>query len=107
MFEIIASGEYELRILLSGEIDHHFSSAVRPLIDEEIYKQNPRCLVLDFSGVTFMDSSGVGLIMGRYRLMNEINGIVKVVNIPKQLMHVMRVSGLNKLAQFDFEEERV
>lgn len=107
MFEIIKSNENELKILLTGEIDHHTTSELRPLVDKEILQTTPSILILDFSGVTFMDSSGVGLIMGRYRIMNEIGGIIHVVNIPSSLRHVMRVSGLNKLAQFDFEEEKI
>ncbi|MEG1972268.1 MAG: anti-sigma factor antagonist, partial [Oscillospiraceae bacterium] len=96
MFEFIKSNDNELKILLSGEIDHHTTSELRPLVDEEILRSSPKVLVLDFSAVTFMDSSGVGLIMGRYRIMHELGGVVRVVNIPSSLRHVMRVSGLNK-----------
>ena len=53
---------------LSGEIDHHSAAAIRDAIDTQIQINRPKLLKLDFSEVTFMDSSGVGLIMGRYKM---------------------------------------
>lgn len=105
MLDFVVTNEQEVRVVLTGEIDHHSSAVIRPLIDEKIMEFQPKSLVLDFSGITFMDSSGVGLIMGRYKLINEIGGEIYVINIPKYLRHVMKMSGLNKLAKFDFEEE--
>ena len=54
---------------LSGEIDHHIAPAIRGEIDAKCESRRPKRLILDFSGVGFMDSSGIGLIMGRYRMM--------------------------------------
>lgn len=84
--------------LLAGEIDHHTASKIRSLLDVEIQNNNPKFLVLDFTNITFMDSSGIGLIMGRYKLMQYINGNLKIVNPSPQIRKVMSLAGLNRLA---------
>ena len=61
-----------LTAYLKGEIDHHNAGALRSCIDEAIGRAFPEMLCLDFAKVSFMDSSGIGLIMGRYRMMQEI-----------------------------------
>ena len=52
---------------LSGELDHHHTQKLREEIDRSVQKERPTRLALDFSGVEFMDSSGIGLVLGRYR----------------------------------------
>lgn len=94
-----------LTALLTGEIDHHSAGRIRDEIDAAIEHHRPACLILDFGGVTFMDSSGIGLVMGRYKLMRSIGGTVRVENTPKPLRRVMRLSGLYDLAQFDDKGE--
>ena len=63
-----------LTIYLKGEIDHHTAREIREAADSLIQLNKPSVLRLDFSGVTFMDSSGIGLIMGRYRIMMLYGG---------------------------------
>ena len=60
--------------LLSGEIDHHNAKSLRQDIDFSLRENQPEELIMDFSEVGFMDSSGIGLVMGRYKLMQEIGG---------------------------------
>lgn len=83
---------------LSGEIDHHVASSLRREIDIAVRDANPELLILDFSQVTFMDSSGIGLVMGRYKLMTELSGKVSVRNPPPHIKKVMKLSGIEKLA---------
>ncbi len=90
---------------LSGEIDHHAAIDLRRQIDEAVLAGPPPLLVLDFGGVTFMDSSGIGLIMGRYRLMQESGGRLLVRQVPRPLRKVMKVSGLDKLGVLEGTEE--
>lgn len=71
--------------VLSGEIDHHSAREIRSAIDEAASKVKPKLLTLDFSDVQFMDSSGVGLIMGRCKLMQLWGGIVKIANLPPKI----------------------
>ncbi len=83
---------------LGGEIDHHSAQLMRREIDHTLLVDKPPALVLDFKDVTFMDSSGIGLVMGRYRLMQELGGEVRVTNVSSHIRKVMRLSGLDKLA---------
>lgn len=105
MFTVLESRDGVLTVLLTGEIDHHCAGKIRDEIDEAIEYHRPQNLVLDFGGVSFMDSSGIGLVMGRYKLMKSIGGTVSVANTPKPLKNVMRISGLYDLAKFDDEGE--
>jgi len=101
MCTVLKNTEDKLTAYLTGEIDHHSAGKIRDEIDSAIEHHNPACLILDFGGVSFMDSSGIGLVMGRYKLMKSIGGTVRVENTPKPLQRVMKLSGLYDLAQFD------
>ena len=83
---------------LTGELDHHCAGAVRQKIDSAVNEYKPSLLVLDFSAVSFMDSSGIGLIMGRYKLVNALGGTLHVVNVSAQAHKVMALAGLENLA---------
>lgn len=74
--------EGTLATYLSGEIDHHAAQALRVEIDAQVESRMPELLTMDFSGVTFMDSSGVGLILGRGRYMASLGGRLIVQNPP-------------------------
>ena len=84
--------------LLSGEIDHHNAISLRQDIDFSLRENQPEELIMDFSEVGFMDSSGIGLVMGRYKLMQEIGGNLVVRNPPPHIKKVMRLSGIDRLA---------
>lgn len=89
-----------LEIYLTGELDHHNMKPIREEIDFEAERLLPEELILDFAGVTFMDSSGIGLVMGRSRLMQTLGGSVTVRNSPPSVKKVMRLAGLDKIAKF-------
>ena len=74
------TGSGTLAAYLSGEIDHHAAQTLRREIDAQVDDRLPELLTLDFSGVTFMDSSGVGLILGRVRLVSALGGRLTVQN---------------------------
>lgn len=86
-----------LTVWLSGELDHHSARMMREQIDAAVERTRPSNLRLDFSGVGFMDSSGVGLIMGRYRLMQLYNGNLSVTGASERVKKVIRLAGLDKL----------
>lgn len=88
---------------LDGDIDHHTAKDMREKIDEHVHKKSPNLLKLDFSGVHFMDSSGIGLIMGRYKLVSSMSGRLRVVNIPVRLERMVKLSGLEALGIFNEE----
>ncbi len=83
---------------LIGEIDHHGAGRLREEIDEMLKRVRPEVLVLDFRDVTFMDSSGIGLVMGRYRLIREWDGAVEIHNPSPSIKKVMRLAGLDRIA---------
>ena len=89
----------EIRVYLSGEIDHHSAALIRASIDDAIIHKHPSLLVLDFSAVTFMDSSGIGLVMGRYNLMKTVQGRIRVENLSPSAYKVMVLAGLEKLGE--------
>ncbi|MBQ6830798.1 MAG: anti-sigma factor antagonist [Clostridia bacterium] len=86
-----------ITVWLSGELDHHAAHSLREQVDAAIERSVAKVLRLDFSGVTFMDSSGIGLIMGRYRLMTARGGRLLVVGASERLLRVMKLAGLEKL----------
>ncbi|WRS27113.1 STAS domain-containing protein [Oscillospiraceae bacterium MB08-C2-2] len=83
---------------LMGEIDHHSAKEIREEIDQTVRRAHPDLLVLDFRDVTFMDSSGIGLVMGRYSLMQEIEGQLQVVSLSGHIKKVMKLAGLDRLS---------
>lgn len=90
-----------LTVYLGGDIDHHTSREIRESIDGEIYKLMPKTLRLDFRDVHFMDSSGVGLVMGRYKTALVYGCRVTVANMPPKVKRIMQMSGLNKIITFE------
>ncbi|HBN10829.1 MAG TPA: anti-anti-sigma factor [Ruminococcus sp.] len=85
--------------LLSGDIDHHSAVGLREEIDRLITEKSPKTLVMDFSQVGFMDSSGIGLVIGRFKSMQEVNGKIIVQNPPYHIKKVMKLAGIDKIAK--------
>lgn len=82
---------------IGGEIDHHAAPRIRAQIDAKCEACRPNRLILDFGSVSFMDSSGIGLIMGRYRMISLLGGRLEVVNIPPGLKKIFVISGIETL----------
>ena len=90
----------ELFACLKGEIDHHTAPELREAIDEALsLSERSTVLVLDFSEVSFMDSSGVGLVMGRYRYAATLGKKVRVENLDDRNYKIMKMSGIEKIAE--------
>ena len=87
---------------LSGELDHHHTQKLREEIDRSVQKEHPNRLILNFAGGEFMGSSGIGLVLGRYRLMQEREGSLVLCAMPPHIRRVMRVAGI---ANLEIEEE--
>ena len=95
-----------LIVKLYGEIDHHFTEDIRDKIDREFKKQNCNNIILDFEDINFMDSSGIGMIIGRYKLIKEKNGKIYAFGLKDNAKRIFNMSGLNKLITcFDTKEE--
>lgn len=102
---LLNNNKLKLTAVIDGDIDHHSAYNLRESIDNYVQKYNNlKLLELDFSGVQFMDSSGIGLIMGRFKLIKSRNGDLKVINIPERLERMIKLSGLAKLGIFESKE---
>ena len=98
--DIKAVGEV-LEVCLRGEIDHHSAVSVRGRIDDEITVLRPKRLVIDLSGIEFMDSSGLGLIMGRYALMQRMDGALTVKNPNDRIIRIFELAGFDKIVDIE------
>ncbi len=88
-----------LTIFLIGEIDHHTAGGFRSEIDALVGKYTPRTLILDFSKVDFCDSSGIALVLGRYRLMHSLGGEVELTALPDNVRHIFEMADLKRLVK--------
>lgn len=98
-----------LLVQLDGEIDHHSSNSLRAEVDAAIYAHLPQTLILDFRNVSFMDSSGIGLIMGRYKILQPLGGEIILQNPAPHISRVLRLAGMERLARIrqDVQKEVV
>lgn len=94
-------------VYLAGELDHHRAAPLRERVDNVIQERRPQTLVLDFSGVGFMDSSGIGFVMGRYRLMQSIGGRLLIRGASPRMEKVMRLAGLERLPIWEGKDDAV
>lgn len=91
--------EYADRILtltVHGDIDHHSAKELRETIDAALFYHRPQTLRLVLSEVSFMDSSGLGLILGRYTRMKELGGEMVLVTPTRQIMKILTLAGIEK-----------
>ncbi|MBQ2973900.1 MAG: STAS domain-containing protein [Clostridia bacterium] len=93
----ITSTPMRLTIALSGEIDHHNAAALRLEADDAIQSSLASNIRIDFGDVTFMDSSGIGFVLGRYRIAESCGANVEVINLSGRLYTMMKLAGLEKL----------
>ncbi|NCB63231.1 MAG: anti-sigma factor antagonist [Clostridia bacterium] len=90
-----------LTISLSGEVDHHGARSMMLEMDREIEMELPKALTVDLGGVTFMDSSGIAVLLRAYRRMAELGGSLVVKNIPAQSERMLRASGVDRILKFE------
>ena len=79
---------------IEEDIDECCVQKIRRRIDNEIQRYMPKEVIFDFSNVSFMDSAGIGLIIGRYKLINMIGGELKIANVNTQIQKIFEMSGL-------------
>lgn len=100
--------EDKLIVALMGELDHHSAEEVRTKIDDRLDRDKINKLIMDFSGVTFMDSSGIGVVIGRYKKLNIKNGQICVAQINSRVKKVFELSGMFKIIKsFDKLDEAI
>ncbi len=95
---IITEKGTRLTAALKCELDHYSAKRIREKIDPAVFRYRPEVLILDFSDVRFMDSSGIGLIIGRTEVAAAVGASVRLVGLSDTLMKLVRLSGLEKIS---------
>ena len=96
-----------LTVALTGEIDHHTSKAYIQAITTKIEAYTPDVCILDFSDVTFVDSSGIAVVINALRCMTQIDGKLLLSGMTQQPMKVFRASGIDKLIEIKEAEHEI
>ena len=91
---------------IDGEIDHHRAKGLRESMDGRIYADRPKCFMADMSGVTFMDSSGLGLILGRFTLCRELGIDFCLLSPSAEVMKIIDLAGAGRLIRIEKQQER-
>ncbi len=84
-------------VKVNTELDHHAAAEIRRAVDAKIKSSNAVNVIFDFSKVDFMDSSGIGVIMGRYKLTGILGGKVVIFGARKNVKRIIEMSGIDKL----------
>ncbi len=90
-----------LEILLIGELDHHGAKGLMQRLDQEIEADLPLQLMLDFGGVSFMDSSGIAVVMRCRQRMRELGGSVKLRKAAQQPRKVLEAAGIQRMVEME------
>ncbi len=95
-----------LIIRIMEDMDHHSAQYLRQKLDSEIFKATVKNIIFDFSKVNFMDSSGIGVVVGRYKNIQKLNGRAAIVNANPKIMQIFEMSGVLKIipAYTDLED---
>ena len=100
--------EDKLLILkITEEVDHHTTDRIRRLADYEIQRRSPRKVVFDFSGAIFMDSAGIGLIIGRYKMASMMGAKLEIRNVKDNIRKILEMTGILKIIPIVEEESSV
>lgn len=94
-----------LTIFLPGELDHHNAEEIRKISDRLIENNHIKYIIFDFKETNFMDSSGIGVIMGRYKTVYLLGGEVWAVHANERIKKILTMSGVAKIIQIYEEEE--
>ncbi|OKL38034.1 anti-sigma F factor antagonist [Domibacillus mangrovi] len=94
-----------LCVRLGGELDHYYAEQVKEFVVSEMEKHQTQHLIWNLAGLHFMDSSGLGVILGRYRQVNEMGGNVTVCGLSTQVKRLFQLSGLFKIMYVEPTEQ--
>lgn len=96
--ELSIAGKYRTLIIkLDGDLDHHSAGKLRERIDRELKRTGAINAAFDFSHVSFMDSSGIGLIMGRYKVVQALDGKIIIYGLSDNVRRIINMSGIGPL----------
>jgi len=95
-----------LLLEITEEIDHHTTEKIRRRADDEITRHMPRKVIFDFNNVSFMDSAGIGMLIGRYKMMKMIGGSLELTNVNQSVKKVLEMSGVLKIIPITINDTR-
>ncbi len=96
-----------LVVRISEEIDQDTVDKIKRKIDDEIEKYIPKKVIFDFEDITFMDSSGIGMVLGRYKLIKLIGGDMEIVNVSKTVNRIFKMSGIGRIIPIMLKDEEI
>ena len=82
---------------INEEIDHHTTENIRRKADYEIERYMPEKTIFDFNGVTFMDSAGIGMLLGRYKIAKMLGGSVEMINVKPSIRKIFDMCGIPRI----------
>ena len=91
-----------LIVRVTGDIDHHSAIGLREEIDGELERSSPKEMILDLGGTDFMDSSGLGLILGRVRKTGERGIRLTLLNPSEQILRILRLAGVERSLNIEY-----
>lgn len=104
MLQSIRDGD-KIVVRLNGELDHFCAQSVRRELDTLLQDPSVKTLILDFASLNFMDSSGIGVILGRYRILRDRGGSVAVSHMNPHIARIFHMSGMDRIIkQLDRQE---
>ena len=94
------------RFLLCGELDHHSVKEMREVIDGKLIDYRPMRVILDLREVSFSDSAGLGLILGRYTRIRDYGGTLMLVNVSEDFMKILRLAGADRFLAIETQKQK-
>ena len=86
-----------LTVHLPSEVDHHSTELLQREMDQLIQSRNIRCILFDFGDTVFMDSSGIGMLLGRYKMIRFVGGTMAAINVKERMRRVLLLSGVYRV----------
>ena len=86
-----------LTVHLPSEVDHHSTELLQRETDQLIQSRNIRCILFDFGDTVFMDSSGIGMLLGRYKMIQFVGGTMAAINVKERMRRVLLLSGVYRV----------
>lgn len=103
MNDVIRREGEKMIVDIPKEVDHFFADNIREKIDRKLQMENISVLEFDFTKTEFMDSSGIGLLMGRFKLMHALGGSVRAVHVGERIYRILVLSGIHKIIPIEKE----
>ena len=96
----------DLVVQLPTELDHYYAEIIKKRTDQIIQEKNIKRIIFDFRNTEFMDSSGIGLVIGRYKNMCFMGGEVIAIHVSRRIYKILQLSGIRKIIKISVQDEK-